>query len=87
LDPAGNVHVWGPGDPAITLPFSQGVLGGFDVEPSTITDFRGSTALAYHAGTTRGSDGKVYNLETDMRVFEGDYVVGTTKRHGAFGLV
>jgi len=89
LDVGGGaiIHVWSPGDPAVTLPFSQGVLGGFDVEPSTITDFSGSTALAYHAGTARGSDGKSYNLETDMRAFEGDFVLGGRKRHGAFGLV
>jgi len=50
-------------------------------------DFRGSSALAYHAGTARGSDGQTYNLETDMRAFEGDYVVDGEERHGAFALV
>src|SRR3954464_8443778 len=38
--PGGEViHVWAPGDPKVTLPFSGQTLMGFDVEPSTITDF------------------------------------------------
>src|SRR5215218_3234698 len=84
-----RIHVWGPGDPAISLPYSGNgfPLGGFDVEPSTITDFRGSSALAYHAGTARGSDGTTYLVETDMRAFEGDYVVDGVTRRGAFALV
>jgi hypothetical protein len=83
----GTIHVFGPGDPDVILPFSGGPLGGFDVEPSTITDFRGSCALAYHAGTARGSDGITYNLETDMRAFEGTYEVDGERREGAFALV
>ena len=70
--PLGVLHVFAPGDPSITLPFTGLTLGGFDVEPYTITDFRGSSALAFHVGTARGSDGKTYNLETDIRAFEGD---------------
>ena len=37
--PLGVIHVFAPGDPSITLPFTGLTLGGFDVEPSTITDF------------------------------------------------
>ena len=37
------IHVFAPGDPSITLPFSGLPLGGFDVEPCTITDFKGSS--------------------------------------------
>jgi hypothetical protein len=40
LAPGFVIHVFAPGDPSITLPFSGFPLGGFDVEPSTITDFR-----------------------------------------------
>ena len=40
--PGGEViHVWAPGDPKVTLPISGLTLMGFDVEPSTMTDFRG----------------------------------------------
>jgi hypothetical protein len=82
-----KIHVWGPGPTSVTLPYSGGALQGLDYEPSTITDFRGSSALAYHAGTATGSDGQQYNLETDIRAFEGDYVVDDEERHGAFALV
>ena len=44
------------------------------MEPSVITDYRGVTALAFHVGTATGSDGKRYNLETDMRAMEGTYI-------------
>jgi hypothetical protein len=81
------LHVFGPGDPGVTLPVSGLPLGGFDVEPTTITDFRGSCALAYHFGTARGSDGKTYDLETDMRAFEGEFVVDGVHHEGAFAFV
>ncbi len=85
--PLGLLHVFVPGDPSITLPFTGGTLAGFDVEPSTITDFRGSSAVAFHVGTARGSDGKTYNLETDIRAYEGRYVVDGVTHQGAFGFV
>jgi len=85
--PLGVIHVFAPGDPSITLPFSGGTLGGLDTEPITITDFKGSSALAYHVGSARGSDGKTYNLETDIRAFEGQYVVDGVTHRGAFGFV
>jgi hypothetical protein len=82
------IHVFAPGDPAVTLPFTGTVLQGFDVEPSTILDFSGFSAVAYHVGTATGSDGRTYNLETDMRAFQGDYVdAAGTRRHGTFGFV
>jgi hypothetical protein len=65
------IHVFPPGPPDVTLPFSGNTLQGLDVEPSVITDRKGVTALAYHAGTASGSDGRRYNLETDMRAMEG----------------
>jgi hypothetical protein len=82
------IHVFPPGPQGLTLPFTGGVLQGLDVETSTLTDFHGATALAYHVGEARGSDGHTYNLETDMRVMQGKYVAvdGTTK-HGSFALI
>jgi hypothetical protein len=76
-----------PGDPSVTLPFSGGVPQGFDVEPITATDFTGSSAVAFHVGTAHDSDGKTYNLETDIRMFEGSYVVDGTTHRGAFAFV
>jgi hypothetical protein len=81
------IHVFAPGDPAVTLPFTGITLMGVDVEPSTITDFTGSSAVAYHVGTARASDGRTYNLETDIRAFEGHYVVDGETRHGSFAFV
>ena len=81
------IHTFAPGDPSVTLPFTGSVLGGFDVEPGTIADFNGASAVAYHVGTARGSDGRTYNLETDLRAFEGDYVVDGRVHRGAFAFV
>jgi hypothetical protein len=82
------IHVFPPGPAGLTLPFTGGVLQGLNVETSTLTDFHGATALAYHVGEAKGSDGHTYNLETDMRVMEGKYVaVDGTTRHGSFALI
>src|SRR5262245_2384392 len=81
------IHVFAPGDPNVTLPFTDITLQGFDVEPSTITDFNGSSAVAFHVGQARASDGTTYNLETDIRAFEGDYVVDGEIHHGSFALI
>ena len=45
-------------------------------------------AVAFHVGQARGSDGVIYNLETDMRAFEGEFVAEDgSRRHGTFGFV
>jgi hypothetical protein len=87
LAPGVVIHVFGAGDPAVTLPFTGITLQGLDVEPTTITDFNGSSALAYHVGRVRASDGRTYNLETDIRAFEGEYVAEGAVRHGSFALI
>jgi hypothetical protein len=72
----------------VTLPFSHLQLLGLDVEPSVITDYAGTTCLAFHAGTATGSDGRQYNLETDMRVMDGTYrTADGTRKRGAFAFV
>jgi hypothetical protein len=83
------IHVFAPGPPEITLPYTGVRLEGLDVEPGVITDYSGFTAVAFHVGTATGSDGKRYNLETDMRVMDGRYVPlgGGPTRHGLFGFV
>ena len=67
---------------------AAGALVVQDVEPSVITDYKGVTALAFHVGTATGSDGRTYNLETDMRAMEGTYIAedGSRKR-GLFALI
>jgi hypothetical protein len=85
---APGIHVWAPGDPTVTLPFSKTTLMGFDVDPTTILDFRGFSAVAFHVGTATGSDGKTYSLETDLRAFKGAYVASDgTQRSGAFAFI
>jgi hypothetical protein len=82
------IHVFVPGPEGQVLPFTQTVLEGFDVEPSTITDFKGFTALAYLLGTATGSDGEQYNLEVDIRGFEGKYVAEDgSVNFGTFGFI
>jgi hypothetical protein len=87
LGPDQVIHVFAPGDPSITLPFTGVTLQGFDVEPGTITDFTGSSAVAFHVGTARGHDGTLFNLETDMRAYEGKYVVDGVTHRGSFAFV
>jgi len=86
--PLGTIHVWAAGKSGITLPYSHGQLQGIDTEPTTIGDFSGVSAVAFHVGTATGKDGKRYNLETDMRVFAGNYIAANgQRRQGAFGLI
>ena len=83
-----QIHLWPAGDPTVTLPFSHGTLKGFDFDPSTITDFRGFSALAYHAGTATGSDGATYNLESHMTVLRGRYIAADgILRFGTFSFI
>ena len=83
-----TIHVFAPGPPDVTLPFTGIQLMGRDVEPSVITDYKGVTALAFHAGTATGSDGKQYNLETDLRAMEGTYIAEDgSRRRGLFALI
>ena len=82
------IHVHAPGEQGKVLPYTGVVLEGLDVEPITITDFDGFSAVAFHAGQARGSNGKLYNLETDFRVMTGKYVaVDGATRHGNFALI
>jgi hypothetical protein len=82
------LHVFAAGDPAVTLPFTGVTLQGFDVEPATLTDFKGFSALAMHVGTATARDGTAYNLETDMRAFRGNYIDATgTRRFGTFAFI
>jgi hypothetical protein len=82
------IHVFAPGEQGKVLPYTGVVLQGLDVEPITITDFDGFSAVAFHVGQAKGSDGKLYNLETDFRVMTGNYIAvdGSTRR-GNFALI
>lgn len=85
---APEFHVFAPGPTSVILPFSGFQLQGLDVEPSVFTDYAGFSAAAFHAGAAIGSDGRRYNLETDMRVYRGQYrAADGTRRRGVFGFV
>ena len=82
------IHTFAPGPKGVVLPFTKVEFEGLNVEPSTITDFEGASTVAYHVGKATGSDGKTYNLETDIRIMEGRYVgVEGTRRQGTFALI
>lgn len=82
------IHVHGPGPKNLVLPFSEAKGEGLDVEPSTITDFKAVVAMAYHVGSATGSDGKTYNLETDVRAFQGEFIAADETHHrGTFALL
>lgn len=82
------IHLFLPGPTKVTLPFSGLPLQGLDVEPTTITDFKGVTAMAYLVGTAEGSDGHEYGLEVDLRVSEGEYMTANgTRERGLFALI
>jgi hypothetical protein len=88
LAPDQVIHVWAPGPPELTLPFTGATLQGFDTEPTTIKDFKGFAAVAFHAGTARAGDGTPYDFETDVRAFQGTYIDRTgTRRYGTFGFI
>jgi len=69
--PVGVIHVFTPGP--------QGL--GLDVEPSLITNFKGFTAFTLLAGQAEGSDGKTYDVHSDLRVMAGEYVAGDGSHH------
>ena len=83
-----QIHVWAPGPTDVTLPFSGSTLQGLDYDPSPITDRTGFSALAFHAGTATGSDGKSYNVETDIRAFDVKYIAADgTRQSGTFAFI
>jgi hypothetical protein len=83
-----TIHVWSPGPPDVTLPFTGAVPQGLDVEPTTIRDFTGFAAVAFHVGRARDRDGTPYDVETDLRAFQGSYIDRTgTRRFGTFGFI
>lgn len=86
-EPIGLIHVFTPGPTEAKTPFNGLPGEGLDVEPGTITDFQGFTAYAVISGQAEGSDGKIYNVEFDVRVMDGEYMAEDGSRHhGVFGL-
>ena len=77
------IHLFAPG------PTQQG-LQGLDVEPNVISNFRGFAAQAYPvgSGTATDSEGNTYDVNSDMRVFQGEYVSSDGTHHrGTFAFI
>ena len=70
------IHVFSPG------PVDQG-FQGFDIEPNVITNFSGFTAQGYPTALNAAQDnnGNLYDIMTDMRVFQGEYVAADGTHH------
>jgi len=78
-----QIHVFAPG------PTDQGFQGS-DVEPSVITNYRGFTAIGYPGGfsTATDSNGIEYDVVTDVRVFQGEYISADGTHHrGTFAFI
>lgn len=84
--PFDAIHWLLPGPPGAITPINGLEAFGLDVDPSTITDFRGHTAYAVVAGAAHGSDGATYDFEGDVRVMQGHYIGEDGEKHyGTFG--
>jgi len=67
--------------------FFPGVGTGFDglnADPHGITNTKGVVAMGYTAGTAKDNNGKTWNVVTDIRVYQADYV-GAEAQYGAGG--
>ena len=77
----GGTHIFSPG------PRSQGLMG-LQVEPSSISDFQGTVALAYLSGTATDGGGQHYDLVVDLRIMSGNYVaMDGSAQTGAFAFI
>jgi hypothetical protein len=74
-----------PSDPFIHV-LAPGLGPG--LEMGTITDFNGVLGASEIRGTARGSDGTIWDFDTDMRFMQGTYVdrSGRVKK-GSFGFI
>jgi hypothetical protein len=81
------IHIFLPGPEDVVLPFSGVQLMGLDVEPSTITNRKGTTALTYLIGSAQGGDGSSYDVELDIRVMKGKYRTGGSSHQGLFAMI
>lgn len=67
--------------------FFPGVGAGFDglnADPHGITNFNGVVAMGYTNGSATDNGGNPYQVITDIRVYQGDYI-GAQATFGAGG--
>ena len=58
------------------------VYDGLNADPHGINNFRGAVAMGYAVGTATDNVGRTYNVMTDVRVYQGDYVGAVAKYSG-----
>jgi len=85
-----SIKAFAPGDPAIGF-------DGRDAEPYVIANIKGVTAMGYTMGVATDGAGNAYQVVTDLRVFQGDYIGATStfpaggstsaRAHGTFVLI
>ena len=76
----GIIHQYVPGPIGVHPLFE-----GEDVEPNGITNFRGFIGMAFFVGTARDTTGAEYHLESDIRVYQGEYLsLDGTHHRGTF---
>jgi hypothetical protein len=81
IPPVGFLHAFFPGPASIGN-------DGIDIEPSTITNFRGFTGVAMLGGTATDGKGNSFTLMSDIRVYQGEYVSADGRHHrGTFVLI
>lgn len=66
ISPVGLVNQFFPGVGSI--------YDGMDAEPHGITNFRGVLAMGYTSGLVTDNSGNSYQVITDIRVYQGDYI-------------
>jgi hypothetical protein len=87
--PVPGTTVFGPGLPPehVFAPGPPPAYAGLNVEPSTITNFKGLSMISEDytlTATAEGSDGTNYLVGTDMRVFRGQYRTPSGDHHATF---
>ena len=70
----GGSHVFAPGPPFLGLQ-------GIQVDPSSISDFDGTSAIAYLRGRATGGDGQRFVMLNDMRIMKGTYLAADGSQH------
>lgn len=66
ISPVGLVNQFFPG--------AGSIYDGMDAEPHGITNFRGVLAMGYTSGLVTDNSGNSYQVITDIRVYQGDYI-------------
>jgi len=79
----GGIQPFGPGTEVFHV-----FLPGPGVEPSSITDFKGTVGVCAVQGTGTSTDGRSWLYDTDVRFMQGTFIGKDGHRHrGTFGFV